>query len=57
MNTSNGFNSIQMFTASLPEDFQIIPAGRLKIKLGRFLSPTPEAITVLGPFGDTPKSC
>lgn len=57
MNTSNGFNSIQMFTAFLPEDFQIMFAGQLKTKLRRFFSPTPEAITVLGPFGDTPKSC
>lgn len=57
MNTSNGFNSIQMFTALLLEDFQIISAGHLKTKLGSFLSPTPEAVTVLGLFGDTPKSC
>lgn len=56
MNTSNGFNSIQMFTAFLPEDFQIISAGHLKTNLGRFLSPTPEAVTVLGLCGDTPKS-
>lgn len=57
MNTSNGFNSIQMFTAFLPEDFQIISAGQLKTRLGQLLSPTPEAVAVLGPFGDTPKSC
>lgn len=57
MNTSNGFNSIQMFTAFLPEDFQIISAGQLKTKLRQFLSPTPETVTVLGPSGDTPKSC
>lgn len=39
MNTSNGFNSIQMFTAFLPEDFQIISQGQMKPALGRCLSP------------------
>lgn len=57
MNTSNGFNSIQMFTAFLPEDFQIITAGHMKTRLGQLLSSTPEAVVVLGPFGDTPKCC
>lgn len=45
-----------MFTAFLPEDFQIISPGQLKTKLGPFLSPTPEAVAVLGPCGDTPNT-
>lgn len=39
MNTSNGFNSIQMFTAFLPEDFQIISQGQMKPALSHCLSP------------------
>lgn len=56
MNTSNGFNSIQMFTTFLPADFQIISPGQLKTKLRPFLSPIPEAVAVLGPCGDTPNT-
>lgn len=49
MNTSNGFNSIQMFTAFLPEDFQIISQGQMKPALGR--CPTCEAAAAGGPCG------
>ena len=56
MNTSNGLNSIQMFTAFLPEDFQIISQGQLKTVLRRFRSPTREAVAVLGPRADTPNA-
>lgn len=56
MNTSNGFNSTQMFTAFLPEDFQIISKGRLKTVLGRFRSPTRAPVAALGPRADPPNA-
>lgn len=56
MNTSNGFNRIQMFAAFLPEDFQTISQGQLKTALRRFRSPAREAATVLGPRADTPNA-
>lgn len=56
MNTSNGFNSIQMFTAFLPEDFQIISQGQLKTALRQFRSHTREAVAASGPGVDSPKA-